>query len=45
MHRVLEYIDRHLDEQLELDTLAKVASFSSFHFHCLFTAWFSVTPL
>jgi AraC family transcriptional regulator len=43
MHRVLEYIDRHLDEQLELDTLAKVANFSSFHFHRLFTAWFGET--
>ena len=31
MHRVLEYIDRHLDEQLELDSLAKVAAFSPFH--------------
>jgi len=37
MHRVLEYIDRRLDEELELDTLAKVANFSSFHFHRLFT--------
>jgi AraC family transcriptional regulator len=43
MHRVLEYIDRHLDEQLELDSLAKVAAFSPFHFHRLFTAWFGET--
>ena len=43
MHRVLEYVDRHLDEQLELDTLAKVADFSSFHFHRLFAAWFGET--
>jgi AraC family transcriptional regulator len=43
MHRVLEYIDQRLDEQLELDTLAKVANFSSFHFHRLFTAWFGET--
>src|SRR3984893_5407048 len=43
MHRVLEYIDRQLDQQLELDTLAKVANFSSFHFHRLFTAWFGET--
>ena len=43
MHRVLEYIDRRLDEQLELDTLAKVANFSSFHFHRLFAAWFGET--
>src|SRR6266571_7948838 len=43
MHRVLEHIDRRLDEQLELDTLAKVANFSPFHFHRLFTAWFGET--
>jgi AraC family transcriptional regulator len=43
MHRVLEYIDRQLDEQLELDSLARVANFSPFHFHRLFTAWFEET--
>jgi AraC family transcriptional regulator len=43
MHRVLEYIDEHLDQQLELDTLASVANFSPFHFHRQFTAWFKET--
>jgi AraC family transcriptional regulator len=43
MHRVLEYIDRHLDEQLELQTLASVANFSPFHFHRLFNAWMGET--
>jgi len=43
MHRVLEHIDRRLDQQLELDALARVANFSSFHFHRLFTAWFGET--
>ena len=43
MHRVVEYIDRELDQQLELGTLAKVANFSSFHFHRLFTAWIGET--
>jgi AraC family transcriptional regulator len=43
MHRVLEHIDRHLDERLDLDTLASVASFSSFHFHRLFSAWMGET--
>jgi AraC family transcriptional regulator len=43
MHRVLEHIDRHLDEQLELQTLASVANFSSFHFHRLFSAWMGET--
>lgn len=39
MHRVLAYIDEHLDQSLDLDTLASVACFSSFHFHRLFSAW------
>jgi AraC family transcriptional regulator len=43
MHRVLEHIDRHLDERLELEALASVANFSSFHFHRLFTAWMGET--
>jgi AraC family transcriptional regulator len=43
MHRVLGYIDIHLDERLDLETVAKVANFSSFHFHRLFTAWMGET--
>ena len=43
MHGVLEHIDRHLDESLELATLAEVAHFSSFHFHRLFSAWMGET--
>jgi len=39
MHRVLTYIDRHLDRPLELAQLAAVAHFSSFHFHRLFCAF------
>ncbi|MFZ6655627.1 AraC family transcriptional regulator [Undibacterium sp. TJN19] len=39
MHKVLEYIDRHLDQPLDLDVLAGVAHFSSYHFHRLFAAW------
>jgi len=38
MHRVTEYIDRHLDQFLDLETLADVAHFSAFHFHRLFSA-------
>ena len=38
MHAVIEYIDRHLDENLDLATLADVAHFSAFHFHRLFHA-------
>ena len=39
IHRVVAHIDRHLEEALDLDTLAAVAHFSSFHFHRLFRAW------
>lgn len=43
MHRVLQYIDDHLDEPLDLMSLASVAHFSSFHFHRLFAAWMGET--
>jgi len=43
MHRVVDHVDRHLDEPLELDALAAVANFSSFHFHRLFSAWMGET--
>ncbi|MEO8062221.1 MAG: GyrI-like domain-containing protein [Pseudomonadota bacterium] len=39
MHAVIEYIDRHLDQNLDLAALAGVAHFSAFHFHRLFHAW------
>src|SRR5437879_9050764 len=43
MHGVLEHIDRHLDDSLELASLAEVAHFSPFHFHRLFAAWMGET--
>jgi AraC family transcriptional regulator len=43
MHRVQEHIDRHLDQQLDLDALAAVANFSPYHFHRLFSAWMGET--
>src|SRR3954466_10641636 len=43
MHRVLEHIDRHLDQPLDLDALAGVAHFSAFHFHRIFSAWMGET--
>ena len=43
MHRVLEHIDQHLDETLDLPALAAVAHFSAFHFHRLFAAWMGET--
>jgi AraC family transcriptional regulator len=39
MHRVLEYIDGHLDQDIDLRTLARVAHFSAFHFHRVFLSW------
>jgi AraC family transcriptional regulator len=38
MHRVTAHIDEHLDQFLDLETLAEVAHFSPFHFHRLFSA-------
>lgn len=43
MHRVLTHIDAHLDQPLDLATLAGVAHFSPFHFHRLFAAWMGET--
>ena len=43
MHRVLEHIDRHLDDTLELNALTGVAHFASFHFHRVFLAWMGET--
>jgi AraC family transcriptional regulator len=34
--RVLVYIQQHLDETIDLDSLARIAHFSPFHFHRLF---------
>lgn len=43
MQRVLDHIDRHLDGDLDLDTLSRVAAFSKFHFHRQFRATFQVS--
>lgn len=43
MRRVLDYIDRHLDHDLDLDTVSGVAAFSKFHFHRQFTATFGLS--
>ena len=34
--RTLVYIQRHLDDELELENLASIAAFSRFHFHRVF---------
>ena len=38
LHRVLTYIDEHLDQQVDLACLARVANFSAYHFHRIFSA-------
>jgi AraC-like DNA-binding protein len=43
MQRVLDYIDRHLDGDLDLETVSRVAAFSKFHFHRQFTATFELS--
>lgn len=43
MLRVLDYIDRHLDDDLGLDTLSNVAAFSKYHFHRQFKATFGIS--
>ncbi|HSW24030.1 MAG TPA: GyrI-like domain-containing protein [Burkholderiaceae bacterium] len=43
MHRVIEAIDRRLDQPLDLAQLAAVAHFSPYHFHRLFAAWMGET--
>ena len=43
MRRVLDYIDRHLDGDLDLERLSGVAAFSKFHFHRQFTSTFGLS--
>jgi AraC family transcriptional regulator len=43
MQRVLDYIDRHLDGDLDLETVSRAAAFSKFHFHRQFTATFGLS--
>ncbi len=44
MVRTLEHIQKHLDEELELENLASVAAFSPFHFHRIFRALVGESP-
>jgi AraC family transcriptional regulator len=43
LNRVLDHIDQHLADPLELAALAEVAHFSPYHFHRLFAAWMGET--
>lgn len=42
-NRALDYIQAHLAEPMELETLASVACFSPYHFHRLFHGWMGET--
>lgn len=37
--RAIDFIGKHLDEELELDELCRIAYFPKYHFHRLFTAY------
>ena len=43
MQRVLDYVEDHLDSELDLATLSAVAAFSKFHFHRQFSAIFGLS--
>ena len=43
LQRVIDYIDQHLDGDLGLETVSRVAAFSKFHFHRQFTATFELS--
>src|SRR4051794_2216436 len=43
MNRVVDHIQSHLADPLDLQQLAAVACFSPFHFHRLFRAWIGET--
>lgn len=38
INKVLDYVDQHLSENLDLEKIASIAGFSPFHFHRIFTA-------
>lgn len=44
INRVMEFIDKHYNEQVNLDKLAGVAHFSPFHFHRIFSMLTGETP-
>ena len=45
IHRVVEYIDEHLNESLPLEKLAKVLTYSVYHFQRTFKAMTGETPV
>jgi AraC family transcriptional regulator len=43
INRVIDYIDKNIEEELSLRTLAQVAHFSPYHFHRIFKAFLGET--
>jgi AraC family transcriptional regulator len=43
MNRVVDHIQKHLGDELDLEQLAAIACFSPFHFHRLFRTWMGET--
>ncbi|MBA3667189.1 MAG: AraC family transcriptional regulator [Sphingomonas sp.] len=43
MQRVLDHIDQHLDDDLDLEAMSGVAAFSKYHFHRQFTSTFGLS--
>jgi AraC family transcriptional regulator len=44
-NKVFDYIDKHLDEELPLERLSQIASFSKFHFHRQFSEYAGISRL
>lgn len=44
INRIMEYIEQHIDQPINLDSMAQIAHFSSFHFHRIFTVLVGETP-
>lgn len=44
INRVMDYISDNLDKQIDLSTMAEIASFSPYHFHRIFTYILNETP-
>ncbi|MDR2907261.1 MAG: AraC family transcriptional regulator, partial [Bacteroidales bacterium] len=44
INNVMNYVDKHIDQPLNLGTLAEIAHFSPFHFHRIFTVMTGETP-
>jgi AraC family transcriptional regulator len=44
INRIMEYIEQHIDQPINLDVMAQIAHFSPFHFHRIFTVLVGETP-